>query len=148
MAEQAFKSQAEDLVGGGALNAETRAQLDALAKQMGLGEDSAQRIVRGIANRRLAGNLSSMKAQGLLTLGKVLELRSQDVDVGSVLSESDLTALFRAEVESLVSGGEGAIDAHRVLVALPQELGIDVAKAARIGRETAKSKARNILVQV
>lgn len=57
MAEQAFKSQAESLTGGGAPNKQTKEKLDKMAKEMGLPDATAQKIIRGISNKKLVGNL-------------------------------------------------------------------------------------------
>jgi hypothetical protein len=71
MAEEAFKAQAEAMAPGGNISPEALAELKEMAGKMGIAEEKSQRIIRGITNRRLVGNLQSMKAQGELTLDKV-----------------------------------------------------------------------------
>ena len=39
---------------------------------MGLSEEAAGRIIKGVQNQRLIGNLQAVKASGALTLDKVL----------------------------------------------------------------------------
>lgn len=43
-----------------------------MRQKMGLSEEAAGRIIKGVQNQRLIGNLQSVKASGALTLDKVL----------------------------------------------------------------------------
>ena len=70
MAEDAYKAQAEAIAPGGNLSPEGAAELKEMAEKMGISEEKAQKIVRGVTNKRLVGNLQSLKAQGELTLDK------------------------------------------------------------------------------
>ena len=71
MAEQAFKSQAENMAPGGNLSPEGAAELKKVAAKMGISDEKAAKVVRGVTNKRLAGNLQEMQSQGQLTLPKV-----------------------------------------------------------------------------
>lgn len=71
MAEDAYKAQAEAIAPGGNLSPEGAEELKEMAEKMGISEEKAQKIVRGVTNKRLVGNLQSLKAQGELTLEKV-----------------------------------------------------------------------------
>ncbi len=43
-----------------------------MRQKMGLSEEAAGRIIKGVQNQRLIGNLQAVKASGALTLDKVL----------------------------------------------------------------------------
>jgi hypothetical protein len=82
-------------------------------------------------------------------LPQVLELKEQDVDVATVLADNMRMQLYEGHVAEVLSSGAGpSVDAERLLHTLPQDLKIDVAKAAGKAREAAKGKARSVLVQV
>lgn len=70
MAEDAYKAQAEAIAPGGNLSPEGAEELKEMAEKMGISEEKAQKIVRGVTNKRLVGNLQSLRAQGELTLDK------------------------------------------------------------------------------
>jgi hypothetical protein len=70
MAEDAYKAQCESLAPGGNLSPEAAKELKEMAGKMGIEEEKAQKILRGVTNKRLVGNLQSLKAQGQLTLDK------------------------------------------------------------------------------
>lgn len=74
MAEDAYKAQAEAIAPGGNLSPEGAAELKEMAEKMGIAEEKAEKIVRGVTNKRLVGNLQSLKAQGELTLEKARPL--------------------------------------------------------------------------
>ena len=47
-----------------------------MRQKMGLSEEAAGRIIKGVQNQRLIGNLQAVKASGALTLDKVLLMRA------------------------------------------------------------------------
>jgi hypothetical protein len=71
MAEDAFKSQAEALAPGGNLSPDGAEQLNKMAEKMGISQETKEKIIRGVTNKRILGNMQSMKNQGELTLTKV-----------------------------------------------------------------------------
>jgi hypothetical protein len=70
-AVQAFKSQAEALAPNGNLAPEAIAELKGQAQKMGLSDDKASKIIRGVTNKRLIGSMQNLQQQGQLTLNKV-----------------------------------------------------------------------------
>ena len=68
---QAFKAQAEALAPGGDLSPEAAAQLNEMSEKMGLSQEKAQKIIRGITNKKLVGNLQDLQSSGQLTLARV-----------------------------------------------------------------------------
>ena len=71
MAEESFKARAEAAAPGGNMSEEAAEELKGIAQQMGLPEETSQRILRGVTNKKLIGNMQSLKATGELTLTKV-----------------------------------------------------------------------------
>jgi hypothetical protein len=71
MAEEAFKMQAEALAPGGVLSDEGRAELKEMSQKMGIADESAEKIIRKVTNKRVIGNMEHLKGRGDLTLEKV-----------------------------------------------------------------------------
>ncbi|KAL4860244.1 hypothetical protein ACK3TF_000429 [Chlorella vulgaris] len=147
MAEQAFKQQVQSVLGDGNLTPDRAAALEKMRAQMGLGQDAADKIIRGFTNQKAIAGMQALKAQGRLSMEKVLEIREAGVDVGSVLGEDARAQLYRTEVVTRLSDGTGNFDAERMLQQLPADLGIDAGKAAATVEELAKARKQTTLVQ-
>lgn len=55
LAEQAFRNQAQALLADGTLTAEKSESLTKMREQMGLPQEAANKIIKGIQNQRLIG---------------------------------------------------------------------------------------------
>ncbi|EFN52285.1 hypothetical protein CHLNCDRAFT_139027 [Chlorella variabilis] len=147
MAEQAFKQQVQGVLGDGMLTPDRAAALEKMREQMGLPRENADKIIRGFTNQKAIAGMQSLKAQGRLTLDKVLEIKEAGVDVASLLGEDARAQLYRTEVVERLSDGTGDFSAERMLRQLPEELGIDAEKAARTVAELGGERKRTTLVQ-
>lgn len=79
---------------------------------------------------------------------QVLELKEQDIDVSSVLAENMRAQLYDSHVSDVLSRGDGAaVDVGALLRTLPEDLGLDAGKAAARAVDTARGKARSVMVQ-
>ena len=65
---------------------------------MGLSVEAASKIIKGVQNQRLIGNLQAAKSQGALTLEKVLDMADSGVDVDSFISADMRLQMFSKEV--------------------------------------------------
>ena len=79
---------------------------------------------------------------------QVLELKEQDIDVSAVLAENMRAQLYDTHVAEVLSRGDGGtVDAEALLRKLPADLDLDAGKAAARAVETARGKARSVMVQ-
>jgi hypothetical protein len=69
-----------------------------MRQKMGLSEEAAGRIIKGVQNQRLIGNLQAVKASGALTLDKVLDMADAGVDVDSFISAQQRLDLYAKHV--------------------------------------------------
>ena len=70
---------------------------------MGLSQQQAEKIIKGVQNQRLIGGLEAAKSMGALTLQKVLDMKESGVEVDSFISEEMRLSLFSKEVNSLTA---------------------------------------------
>ena len=148
LAEQAFRANAQQLLGGdGLLTRDKTEQLEELQKQLGLPDETAQKVIRGITSGKQTANLQALVATGKLTLEDVEAMAAGGVDVGNALSADLRMGLFRKEVEKALSNGQGVWDGPRWLDTAPAALGLDAAKAAAEVLKVAGDKRRAQLVQ-
>lgn len=66
--------------------------------KMGLSEEAAGKIIKGVQNQRMLGNLQQKKSAGALTLTSLLEMADNGVDIASFISEDHRAQLFSKEV--------------------------------------------------
>ena len=147
LAEQAFKSQVQNMMGDGMLTPERAASLESVRNQMGLPKEAADKIIKGLQNQKLIASMQAAKAQGQLTLEKVLELKEAGVEPASLMTADGLTALYRNEIVARLSDGTGEFDTDKLLRELPVELGLSEAKASTVVKELAGERKRTTLVQ-
>ena len=147
LAEQAFKGQVEQYMTGGVLTPEKTEALEKLRESMGLPKETADKVIKGFQNQKLISSMQAAKAQGNLSLSKLLELKDAGVDPISVISKDMLQKMYRDEVNAKLSDGTGAFDADKLLNEIPKELGIDADKAASIAKSLSAEKRRVTLVQ-
>ena len=147
LAEQAFKNQAQQMVSGSALTAEKREALKDLQTKLGLKDEVADGVIKGLVDKNVVGNLQALHAQGLLTVTKLREMRSQGVDIDSVMKKEARETLYKKEVEKMLSNGQGVFDPQEVLVDIPKELGLEEKTARRFVDASVKGKLRLLFVQ-
>ena len=147
LAEQAFKSQVQNMMGDGVLTPDRAASLEGIRNQMGLPKEAADKIIKGLQNQKLISAMQAAKAQGNLTLEKILELKDAGVEPSSLMKGDGLSQLYRAEVSAKLTNGTGDFDSERMLVTLPADLGLDQKKAQSVVKELAGERKRTTLVQ-
>ncbi len=147
LAEQAFKSQVQNIMGDGMLTPDRAASLESIRNQMGLPKENADKIIKGLQNQKLISSMQAAKAQGSLSLEKVLELKEAGVEPSSVMTGDGLAQLYRAEISARLTDGTGDFDAEKLLTTLPADLGLDATKATAVVKELAGERKRTTLVQ-
>lgn len=147
LAEQAYKGQVEQYMGDGLLTPEKAKALEDMREKMGLNKEAADKIVKGIQNQKLVSSMQAAKAQGSLTLDRILELKEAGVDPTSLVTPDMLRQMYRQEVSSKMSDGSGSFDSEKLLVQLPKDLGIEEDKAKKIAADLVSEKKRTTLVQ-
>lgn len=147
LAEQAFKGQVEQYMTGGVLTPDKAEALEKLRESMGLPKETADKVIKSFQNKKLVSAMQAAKAQGNLTLDRILELKDAGVDPISVVNADMLQQLYRQEISSKLGDGTGMFDSDKLLNEIPKELGIDVEKAASIAKSLSAEKRRVTLVQ-
>ncbi|KAL4522238.1 hypothetical protein Ndes2437B_g07974 [Nannochloris sp. 'desiccata'] len=147
LAEQAFKSQVQNIMGDGMLTPDRAASLESVRNQMGLPKENADKIIKGLQNQKLISSMQAAKAQGSLSLEKVLELKEAGVEPSSVMTGDGLAQLYRAEISARLTDGTGDFDAEKLLNTLPADLGLESSKATAVVKELAGERKRTTLVQ-
>lgn len=147
LAEQAFKSQVQQIMSDGMLTPERAASLESVRSQMGLPKEAADKIIKGLQNQKLIAAMQAAKAQGNLTLDKVLELKDAGVEPSSLMNADGLQTLYRGEIAARLTDGSGDFDRTRLLEQLPSELGLDADRASKVVRELANERKRSTLIQ-
>jgi hypothetical protein len=147
LAETAFKQQVQSAMSDGMLTPDRAASLEGLREKMGLPKEAAEKIIKGFQNQRVIESMQAAKAQGTLTLDRVLELKDSGIDVSSLLGEDARQQLYRQEALTRLTDGTGNFDAQRLLETLPTDLAIDVTKAKKTVTDMAKERRRTTLVQ-
>jgi hypothetical protein len=130
----------------GNMTKEKSEYLKGLQSQLGLPEDAAKVIIRGVMNSRLMSNVQAQVSQGKMSLSEVRSLAAQDVDIESMMSADSRAGMYRKEVERLLSLGTGVFDVNDVDDVLPKLLVLDAAKANSIVQEISKERKRDSLV--
>ena len=69
-----------------------------MRQKMGLSEEAAKKIIKGVQNQRMIGSLQAAKSQGQLTLSRLLDMREGGIDIESFVSEDMRLQLFSKEV--------------------------------------------------
>ncbi|KAL6774241.1 hypothetical protein ACKKBG_A24285 [Auxenochlorella protothecoides x Auxenochlorella symbiontica] len=147
LAEQAFKSQVQQVMGEGALTPDRLAGLEAVRQRMGLPKETADKVLKGFQNQKLIAGMQAAKAQGQLTLPFLLELKEAGVDVASLTSADLRLQLYRQEAIARLTDGTGEFATDRIVEELPAALGIEVGKARKLVQELARDRRRTTLVQ-
>ena len=149
LAEEAFKAQAEGIVGAagpGGLDDARRGKIEELRRELQLDREAADRVVKSLVAKRAAGNLEAFAGAGGggVTLAAVREALGGGLAVEDVVREpAARMRLFTNEVERCLRSGEGAGPPP----GLAAELGVDAGRAAKAVAAAAADRRRLALVQ-
>ena len=147
LAEQAFRNQVQTVLADGVLTKEKTEFLKDTQTKMGLTDDKAQKVIKGVQNEKLIAGLNASSRAGTMSTEKVMELLDSGVDVSSILPADKRAALFRQKVEGALTDGTGNFSAEDLLQDLPEKLGLEEKKVKEIVKEVAGNRARSTLVQ-
>eukprot|EP01023_Acetabularia_acetabulum_P035377 TRINITY_DN3342_c0_g1_i4.p1 TRINITY_DN3342_c0_g1~~TRINITY_DN3342_c0_g1_i4.p1 ORF type:complete len:1032 (-),score=267.67 TRINITY_DN3342_c0_g1_i4:1577-4321(-) len=148
MAEQAFKAQVEAISSGGDLfGKENRDKVEELRKQMQLTEDAANKIIKGIQNKKLLGNLQAYKAQGALNYQKLLDLKADGVEVGDLVSKDIRTQIFKREMEDIFTSGSRHFDKDQLYTEIAGNLALPKETVDSAIKNYADDKRQPVFVQ-
>jgi len=146
LAEKAFQTNVQNALKDGTMTKEKSEYLKDLQKQLGLPDDAAKTIIKGVTNARLMGNVQAQVSRGTMTIAEVKNLAAQEVDIEAMMSQDNRSLLFRKEVERMLTAGTGTFNKEEMLEEIPKMLVLDEKKAATVVREIAKTQKRNSLV--
>ncbi len=71
-----------------------------MRQKMGLSEEAAKKIIKGVQNQRLIGSLQAAKSAGALTLERLRDMAESGVDIESFVSEDMRVQLYTKEVRA------------------------------------------------
>jgi hypothetical protein len=66
--------------------------------KMGLSEEAAKKIIKGVQNQRMIGSLQAAKSAGQLTLARLLDMRESGIDIESFVNEDMRLQMWSKEV--------------------------------------------------
>lgn len=147
LAEQAFRQQAEVILADGQLTKARVEQLNEVQKQVGLPQEDAQKVIKGITRSKMASAIETAVAQGRLNIKQIRELKEASVDLDTMVSESLRENLFKKTIDDIFSSGTGDFDEEEVYTKIPSDLSINVEKARGVVHELAKTRLANSLIQ-
>eukprot|EP00899_Mesostigma_viride_P014051 jgi/Mesvir1/22647/Mv14082-RA.1 len=147
LSEQAFESNAKQLLADGKMTPEKEGYLKNMQQQLGLPDAAAQKVIAGIVNKKLVSEVEASAAQGKLSVDEIRNLRARGVDVERMVPQIKRVTLYKKALEAAMSAGTGEWDAEEQTVALPADLGIPEAKAASMLKDVGKERTKNFMVQ-
>ncbi|KAK9831616.1 hypothetical protein WJX74_002584 [Apatococcus lobatus] len=147
MAEQAYRQQVQSVIGDGNVTKERIEQLEEMREKLGLGKEAADKIVNGVRNQRLIGDLNAAKASGSLNLQRLLDMQESGVDINSFTSSEMRLNMYSKEVQQNLSDGTGEFDEQHMLKKLPQQLGLNERQVKQAIEGLAASRKQTVLVQ-
>ncbi|GBG79636.1 hypothetical protein CBR_g29785 [Chara braunii] len=146
LAEQAFQSNVRTIMADGQLTPAKVEQLKALQKQLGLPDESAQKVIRTFTQSTMASTLREAVASGKLSVAEVKELKAAGVDVETMVPKEMRASIFKKHMESTFHSGTGEFDEKEMYETLPADLGLDVAQSKKMVQDYARERTRNALV--
>lgn len=147
LAEQAFRNQVQNTLGDGKLTKERSEFLKKMQQDMGLSDEMASRIIKGVTNQRMMKDVDAQIAGGRLSLDEIRSMKEGGMDVEELVGENIRVDVFRKEVEDLMTSGKGEFDENEVFGSIRETLGLEEAKAKDIVKTIAQVRKRNSLVQ-
>jgi len=147
LAEQAFRNQVQQVLADGILSKEKTEYLKDMQQKMGLTDEKAQKVIKGVQNEKMIREMNASKRAGSLSLDKMMEMVDSGVDVTNFVSEEMRTQLFRQKIEQILTDGTGNFNTDEILKELPEKLGLQEKKVQTIVSEVAGTRKRTTLVQ-
>ncbi|GAQ87464.1 chloroplast inner envelope translocon protein [Klebsormidium nitens] len=147
LAEQAFRTNAQNILSEGMLTPEKMERLTKLREQLGLTEEMANAVIRSITASKMVSGVDSAIASGKLTIKDVRGFRESGVDIDSMVNKELRMKMYKKHIETLLSSGTGIFDETEVYETLPNNLGLDVARVKKLAQDLAKERKRGALVQ-
>lgn len=146
LAEKAFQNNVQQALKDGAMTKEKSLYLKDLQKQLGLGDDAAKVIIKGVSNARLMGNVQAQVSKGTMTIDEVKNLVAQEVDIENLMSQDSRNLLYRKEVERMLTNGTGVFNKEEMINEIPKMLILDEKKVQPMVLDIAKKQKRDSLV--
>lgn len=137
----------QQFLADGVLTKEKTEALNDMQKKMGLTDEKAQKVIKGVQNEKLINSMNASRRAGSLDIDKVMEMVDSGVDVSSFVSADQRSQLFRQKLEAVLTDGSGAFDASEVLEELPEKLGLEEKKVKELVKDVAGKRKRTTLVQ-
>ncbi|WIA15162.1 hypothetical protein OEZ85_001848 [Tetradesmus obliquus] len=149
LAEQAYKSQATDVLRGSAagLSAERKQYLEELRTQLNLSKETGDKILRE-ARTEVLGAAAAFEGEERWTVDKVMALHKEGgVTVSKMLEEPQRRLMLRKEIDKKLNDGKADFDAQYLLKELPAVLDIDEKRVRMLLKELVGARKRMLLVQ-
>eukprot|EP00878_Enallax_costatus_P008337 GHUV01008715.1.p1 GENE.GHUV01008715.1~~GHUV01008715.1.p1 ORF type:complete len:884 (+),score=360.27 GHUV01008715.1:261-2912(+) len=147
LAEQAFKSQATEVLrGSGSLSEERKQYLEELRTQLNLPKDKGDKIIREVRTEVL-GAAAALDQEERWTVDKVMKMHGEGVTVSKALEEPQRRMLLRKEIDKKLNDGKAEFDANFLLKELPSILAIDDRRVRMLLKELVGARKRMLLVQ-
>lgn len=131
----------------GVLTKEKTEYLNDTQKKMGLTDEKAQKVIKGVQNEKLIAGMNAAKRAGSLSLDKIMEMVDSGVEVTSLVGKDMRKTLFRQKIESTLSDGTGNFNTAEIMEELPEKLGLEEKEVAAVVKDVAGSRKRTTLVQ-
>ncbi|KAF8060559.1 SULTR2 [Scenedesmus sp. PABB004] len=147
LAEQAYRSQAQDVLrGSGSLSEERKTYLEELRAQLNIGKEAADKIIREVRTEVL-GAAAALEGEERWTIDKVLGMHKEGVSIPKMLEEPQRRMLLRKEIDRRLNDGKGEFDADLLLRELPAVLDIEDRRVRMLIKELVGARKRMLLVQ-
>uniref|UniRef100_A0A383VE54 Uncharacterized protein n=1 Tax=Tetradesmus obliquus TaxID=3088 RepID=A0A383VE54_TETOB len=149
LAEQAYKSQATDVLRGSAagLSAERKQYLEELRTQLNLSKETGDKILRE-ARTEVLGAAAAFEGEERWTVDKVMAMHKEGgVTVSKMLEEPQRRLMLRKEIDKKLNDGKADFDAQYLLKELPAVLDIDEKRVRMLLKELVGARKRMLLVQ-
>jgi len=147
LAEQAYRSQAQDVLRGtGQLTAERKEYLDQMRQQLGLQQAAADKIIKEVRTEVL-GAAAALEEGERWDLEKVVQMHKEGVDITKALEEGQRRMIFRKAVDKKLNDGKAEFDAAFLLGELPKIMGLEEKRVRMLLKELVGARKRMLLVQ-
>jgi hypothetical protein len=147
LAEQAFRTNAQNILSEGVLSKDKMDRLEKLREQLGLTEDMANAVIRSISASKMVSGVGSAINSGKLTVADIRSFRESGVDIDSMVNKELRMKMYKKHVEGLLSSGTGVFDEAEVYEKLPTDLGLDVDRVKKVAQDLARERKKGALVQ-
>mmetsp|Transcript_30974 Transcript_30974/g.68639 ORF Transcript_30974/g.68639 Transcript_30974/m.68639 type:complete len:1037 (+) Transcript_30974:146-3256(+) len=146
LAEEAYKSQATEVMRSGPMSEEKAQYLEDMRTQLGISKEAGDKVLKNVRSE-IYGTSAALEDGGRWTLDKIMDVTSQGGSIEGLVEEVTRRNIFRKELERRVTDGSGDLDADFVLKKLPEVLVLEQRKVAMVIKEIVSSRKRMLLVQ-